>query len=46
MVASMKRETCVIFLTMIVAAAVFWMPAQTKTNMWITLANMTDHLYA
>lgn len=42
MVASTKRETCVIFLTMIVAAAVFWMPAQTKTNMWSTLASMTD----
>ncbi|OPJ66367.1 envelope glycoprotein gp95-like [Patagioenas fasciata monilis] len=42
MVASTKSETCVIFLTMIDAAAAFWMPTQTKTNMWITLANMTD----
>ncbi|OPJ82489.1 hypothetical protein AV530_000316 [Patagioenas fasciata monilis] len=38
----MKCETCVIFLTMTAAAAAFWMPAQTKTNMWITLANMID----
>ncbi|OPJ86976.1 hypothetical protein AV530_012790 [Patagioenas fasciata monilis] len=42
MVASMKCETCVAFLMMIAAAAASWMPAQTKTNMWITLANMTN----
>ncbi|OPJ75474.1 envelope glycoprotein gp95-like [Patagioenas fasciata monilis] len=41
MVAGTKCETCVIFLMMIAAAAAFQMPAQTKTNMWITLAIMT-----